>query len=351
MRRRDAKYNSKAYKALFDAFVESTRSGDAQLTRALSLAMQAIDPTGQLASIGQSYAQAPTSNVSLPYSTKSAVEFAFKFGMPYLKRSRAMAVPLEPSADGDVLLSPSSLSCSPDTPEDSDPQSSPATVTHDSDSQSRSGRSNTGTSMDAPTSFDEIRTIWANNAATGAASQIGGDLLPGFPCDPYTIKTDDPLSNAITSFRDGARHMINAGARVSDVIGDSTPCLDAFFGLSNGNNITAWSWACQIASASSHQSLTFQLALVYIAGIQMRVSLTNARGGHAADNAPVLYRPFRRNLWRLASNAQTPVQTIHSPPYGRDRYLPPARVQAFPVVPTRSLQASPPIEPELQLAI
>jgi len=272
MRRRDAKYNSKAYKALFDAFVESTRTGDVQLSTALSLAMQAIDPTGQLAAIGRSYAQAPSSDVSLPYSTKSAVEFVFKFGMPYLKRPRAATMPNESSADGDVLLSPASTGCSPNTAEDSDLQASPAKVGHDSDDLSSSSNSSTDMAPDAAVSFDGITTVWAKLAATGLNDRIGDEIVPGFAYDTYNIKTDDPLSNAITSFRDAGRHMINSGVNISDVIGDPVPCLDAFFGHNNDINMNAWSWACQIANASSHRSLSFQLALVYIAGIQMRVS-------------------------------------------------------------------------------
>ena len=84
--------------------------------------MQAIDPTGQLAAIGRSYAQALTPDVSLPYGTKSAVEFVFKFGMPCLRRPRTMTVPLECSADGEVLLSPSSTGYSSATVGDSDLQ-------------------------------------------------------------------------------------------------------------------------------------------------------------------------------------------------------------------------------------
>jgi len=272
MRRRDAKYNSKAYKALFDAFVESTRSGDVQLSTALSMAMEAIDPTGQLATIGRSYTQAPVSDVVLPQSTKSPIEFVFKFGTPHVKRPRTMT---EPSADGDVLLSPFSTSCSSTTATDSDLQTSPIEFAHDPEVKDRSNLTNAGIHLDPPMNFTNITTLWANLAKVGLASRSSDEILPSFAYDPYNIKTDDPLSNAITSFRDGARHMIRAGANLKDVIGGSIPCLDAFVGHSSSNtNITAWSWACQIAKASSQRSVSFQLALVYIAGIQMRVSST-----------------------------------------------------------------------------
>ncbi|KAK5936737.1 hypothetical protein PMZ80_011000 [Knufia obscura] len=271
MRRRDAKYNSKAYKALFDAFVESTRSGDVQLSTAISLAMQAIDPTGQLATIGQSYAQAPTSDVCLPQSTKSAVEFVFKFGTPHVKGPHTITTSSERSADGDVLRSPSSTNCSPATAADSDLQVSPIRGAHDPGDHCRSRLINIGTHIDAPMSFIDITMLWASLAKAGLATRIDDDILPSFAYDICNIKTDDPLSNAITSFRDGARHMIRAGANPKNLIGDSTPCLDAFIGHNSNKDINAWSWACQIAKASSERSVTFQLALVYIAGIQMRV--------------------------------------------------------------------------------
>jgi len=269
MRRRDAKYNSKAYKALFDAFVESTRSGDVQLSTAISLAMQAIDPTGQLATIGQSYAQAPTSDVGSPQSTKPAVEFVFRFGTPHIKGPRTITTSSERSADGDVLLS--SSNCSPATAADSDLQFSPTRVAHDPEDHCRSRLTNIGTHIDGPMSFIDITTLWAGLAKAGLATRIDDDILPSIAYDIYNIKTDDPLSNAITSFRDGARHMIRAGANPQDVIGDSTPCLDAFTGHNSNMGVNAWSWACQIAKASSERCVTFQLALVYIAGIQMRV--------------------------------------------------------------------------------
>lgn len=272
MRRRDAKYNSKAYKALFDAFVESTRNGDVQLSTALSMAMQAIEPTGQLATIGKSYAQAPISDVSLPQSTKSVVEFVFKFGAPHVKRPHTITTSSERSTDGGVLLSPSSTICSPATAADSDLQGSPTGVAYAPEDLCPSTLTNAGTHIEAPMSFIDITTLWANLTKAGLATRIDDDALPSFAYDIYNVKTDDPLSNAITSFRDGARHMIRAGANMKDIIGDSTPCLDAFIGHNSNTDTNAWSWACQIAKASSRRCFTFELALVYIAGIQMRVS-------------------------------------------------------------------------------
>lgn len=94
------------------------QTGDVQLSTALSLAMQAIDPTGQLPLMGQSYALTPPPDISVPYSTKTTVGFGFKFGMPYLKIPRNMTGSLEPSADGDMLPSPSSSACSSATTAD-----------------------------------------------------------------------------------------------------------------------------------------------------------------------------------------------------------------------------------------
>lgn len=254
--------------------------------------MQAIDPTGQLPLMGQSFAQTPPPDISLPYSTKTTVEFGFKFGMPYLKKPRNTTGSLEASAIGDVLPSPSSSACSSATAADSDLQASSARFTHDSDVQGSSPHSSTDLSTDVPTSFIEMTAIWTNLAAAGLARQISDDILPGFACDTYVIKTDDPLSNAITSFRDGARRMISAGMKTSDVIGDSVPCLEAFFGHNDDMSMTAWSGACQIANASSHQSFTFRLALVYVAGIQMRFFI--APSAETYDDLPPMLRPLSK---------------------------------------------------------
>jgi len=162
--------------------------------------------------------------------------------MLYLKKSRNTTEPLERSADGNMLPSPSSTACSSATTSGSDLKASPARFAYDPNRPCSCP--NTGLSNDAPTSFIKMTAFWTYLAAACSARQIGDDNLPAFACDTYVIKTDEPLSNAITSFRDGARRMISAGMKTSDVIGKPVPCLEAFFGHNDDMNRTAWSWAC-----------------------------------------------------------------------------------------------------------
>lgn len=103
--------------------------------------------------------------------------------------------------------------------------------------------------------------------------------LPVFACDPYHTEVHDPLSKSILTFRDMARLDIQQKGSTLDVIGSKIPNLELFFRPRRaGDPHTAWTWACELLKAYP-VPLTMQLMGVFIAGVQMRVSLPKVEIG------------------------------------------------------------------------
>lgn len=307
MRRKDSKDHFKAYKALLDAFVASTRSGDVPLSSSLYRAIQLTDSTGKLAEIAQSYAQA----IQSPDADKKGLarEFEYKFGKTTVNLP-TNTLSSDASSDADTLMdiftSMSPELGTPDRGSDSDIQSQnagsatansrlafiaqnvlsrgpeyvdAACQTDRADkspqrSQKHDRRIYTAGSSpeDRPlTDFDEVQAFWSKIPET-KPMPLGLSPSPtGFGYDFNATQAEDPMSKAILEFRDGARHAIQNGAKVGNIIGTSTPSLENFFSQDTSTPVySAWSWACQFARALA-LPLTLHLCTIYMVGIQMRV--------------------------------------------------------------------------------
>lgn len=103
--------------------------------------------------------------------------------------------------------------------------------------------------------------------------------LPSFYHDTNTIDSDEPISKVILSFRNGARTRMVDETSVWSVIGTARPDLSTFFQRqSSSTQHTVWDWACNLAKVWEEFPLTLQLAIVFLAGIQMRLSLFTPDG-------------------------------------------------------------------------
>ena len=304
MRSRDSKDHFKAYKALLDAFVASTRGGDTALSSSLYRTIQITDESGKLAEIAQSYAQAVKYDAGMEARDPSA-EFEYKYGKVKLSLPYTSPQGTDQEALVDAISSISSLHTSPtEGSEHGGVSISPIlrqrpnhtlvrtnTIRQiDAACQTDPHRSehimagahlalldaNTLAVEDRPVaSFDELTALWSNLPEGDISlSHLLNQSALWQARDPALVQTVDSchLSQAVIAFRDSARRALQNGADLEGIIGTATPRLDVYF---NKDSIapkhSIWNWACQFA-ATFGLTVPNQLATIYFVGIQMRVS-------------------------------------------------------------------------------
>lgn len=305
MRRRDSKDHFKAYKALLDAFVTSTRSGDLELSSSLYRAIQLTDASGKLAEIAQSYAQAVNTGAR-GNSDSAQNEFQYKLGKARIRLTANPTVSSGTEADSLLqIFSDSMLQQSPTSGNESNatlmnsfpPSSSGLSGGYASDNEASSTTdigcqtspslitaypakhvSSHGTSRlpaeDRPVlSFEKLQQFWHDLDNLPGLLPVTNIGLPNAAYDPIILRGNDPLSQSILDFRDGARRAIQSGGSIEYILGTAAPSLETYFGSTDvPMAYSAWSWACQFASAFPDLSFTLHLGAIYMAGIQMRVS-------------------------------------------------------------------------------
>lgn len=306
MRRRDSKDHFKAYKALLDTFVSSTRSGDVELSSSLYRAIQLTDTSGKLAEIAQSYAQAVNA-AAQGNSDSQQNEFQYKLGKARIKLSANPAVSSGTEADSLLQIFSDSISQqSPISGSESNsaslitsfpPSSSGISGEHESDEEGMS-TSDIGIQTDASllkahprrgllnysklrlpaqdqpfSTFSDLQRFWGNLEVLPGLLPVTNIGLPNAAYDPILLKADDPLSQSILDFRDGARRAIQSGGNIEHILGTAVPSLVTYFEpATTSQTYSAWSWACQFASAFPDLAFTLHLGTIYMTGIQMRVS-------------------------------------------------------------------------------
>lgn len=311
MRRRDSKDHFKAYKALLDAFVTSTRSGDVELSTSLYKAIQLTDASGKLAEIAQSYAQA-VHTVTEGSLDLQQNEFQYKLGKARIKLSASSTAP--GNTDADSLLQIFSESILPSSPVSGSEGSAAGLVNSFPSHNSAFSVGNTSDTEVTPTSdracqtdlshgfshpkthmlnhgtaqlpvddqpiadFRELQQFWHTLGDIPGLYRVTNIGLPNDAYDPVQLKANDPLSKTILDFRDGARRSIQSGTDINYILGSAAPSLETYFGHDDfTSTYSTWSWACQFASTFPDLPLTLHLGTIYMAGIQMRVSIVRIR--------------------------------------------------------------------------
>lgn len=294
MRRRDSKDTLRPNKALLDALVRSVQDGDKSLTDSLYRAIQAIDSSGRLSTIAQSYLQDPFYGPDGTRDSKNGVDsISSSAGIAHLIcEDGPERETWSNSGDGcqTVLDAHASVSSASQASEPTlicercAHEMNVDRVVHEARGFNASRQSLGRTlgrigSADLVydckflKSFEELTTFWDNLKSNVPQGLLVGRELAQHGFDPWNNGSVDTASSAIISFRDLARQNLHRGANIVTIIGTSRPNLDAFFGTDTDlQPDSAWSWSCRFVRTFPNLSLPLQLSKIYLLAIQMRVN-------------------------------------------------------------------------------
>lgn len=114
--------------------------------------------------------------------------------------------------------------------------------------------------------------------------QIAKHVLPVHNSTPLPIQSAGAMVQAITDLRELAQQSITRGLSVCSVIGSEAPDLTLLFReRTTMDTRSVWNWAGELAASYKCLSLSMQLAVLYLAGMQMRVSGSGAEVHWCAD--------------------------------------------------------------------
>lgn len=344
MRRRTSRDSTKTFKALLDAFVNSLRRDDGQLSQSLHQVIVTADPSGRLREVAEEYAESIRPGWLL-LSQSSQIDGIAKYddAMPGLNLDLPTIEDLDEylgvsaysfsSASSPMsqnLGEPSNLigrfQSYPQVPQgimatSAGPSTSQIPYQHMVDGEEPGG-SKDGTTQEGNVSKDDLKAYLQEQLDN---RQLTIHDLPILSCDLFVSVPEphDQISRSIMSFRDSARRAISNGLATESILDTAKPDLTLMFRDRKDTDLhTVWSWACDFGKAFDNFSFPLRLAHVYMAGIQMRVRIVFITTSTACNNLTVLYSSLCRDFQRLARDATAPAETIQGCAPRRRRHLP-----------------------------
>lgn len=296
MRRRTSRDSTKTYKALLDAFVNSLRRDDGQLSQSLHQVIVTADPSGRLREVAEEYAESIRPGWLL-LSQGAQVDGIAKYDdtMPGLN----LDLPTIEDLDEYLGLSAYSFSNAsspinqnlgepsaiigrfpnyPQVPQGVVPSSSAGPSTSQIPYQpmpmvdgEEPGGSRDGIVPESNVSKEDLKAYLQEQLDN---RQLTIHDLPILTCDLYISvpESHDQISRSIVSFRDSARRAISTGLATQSILDTAKPDFTLMFRDRKETDLhTVWSWACDFGKAFDNFSFPLRLAHVYMAGIQMRV--------------------------------------------------------------------------------
>ena len=288
MRRRESRNDFTAFKALLEAFMISVRENDAEQSSTIYKSIELVDDSGKLAEVARSYVQAVNMNDSqsrrpsphqlghIPSGLYEDQTFSLRHGSDADGTSPVSAPTPSPTSNSDVIDDAAVTFTFNDERIGGYYSSMQATTPI----YQVSYRFSTLPADNKPfTNFKSLQDFWAELGDVPGLCAVTNIGLPNRAYDPVLLQAADDISESLLLFRDGARRAIQAGIDVRQLIGGASPILDAYFDIPQQGH-SVWSWAGSFAKTFENASRPLQLSIIFIIGIQLRVStrLLNTQG-------------------------------------------------------------------------
>lgn len=302
MRRRDSRGHYKAYQALLEAFIASTRRGDSELSTSLYRTIELTDTSGKLAEVAQCFVQVRNGG-SATSSDHSLVSIDGQLGATFSEPDSMETLTDTTSIPNDAAMARSPF---PIVAYDCDEESSAPAFTpswagtraalpspgfQSSCVSQRSGYQSSNLNDTPPKgrfvhlsstactsedqslqTYEQLLAFWDALRKTQPVFHLQEINVGSVAYDTKLTAINDNFSNMIAEFRYGARHAIRSGTSLQDVLGTCVPSLGAYFYPdANKPILSAWDFACNFCATIPGLPVDLQLTMIYLVGLQMRV--------------------------------------------------------------------------------